>query len=94
MSGFTVAGTLDGALYEVQVTGDKDRPVVGSKRVTGLVRQNVGETVLVTPVGPAYVVDPADPASVLALLSSHTKVSRVTGDAPRLVDPLPEGSVW
>jgi hypothetical protein len=94
MSGFRVAGTLDDALYEVEVTGRKSRPVVGSKRVAGLVRQHEGDTVLVTPVGPAYVVDGADPASVLALLSSHTQVSRVSDDAPQLVDPRPVDAVW
>ena len=84
--GFRVAGALDGALYEVEVTGDADTPVVGSRRVTELVQQYAGMTVLVTPAGPAYKVRPGDPASVLALLSSHTKVTRVGEGAPALVD--------
>lgn len=93
MSSFKVAGVLDGALYEVEVTGRADTPAVGSKRVSGLIRQYEGETVLVTPVGPAYVVDGADPASVLALLSAKTRVRWVSDDAPTLVDPLPAGAV-
>lgn len=94
MSGFRVAGKIDGALYEVEVTGTTSRPTIGSKRVEGLVRQNLGETVLVTPQGPAYVVDGGDGASVLALLSTHTDVTRVSDDAPQLVDPRPAGGVW
>jgi hypothetical protein len=94
MSGFRVAGTLDGVLYEVEVTGRKSRPTVGSKRVAGLVRQHEGDTVLVTPVGPAYVVDGEKPETVLALLSAHTQVHRVSDDAPQLVDPRPVDGVW
>ncbi len=94
MSGFRVAGSLDGVLYEVEVTGEAARPTVGSKRISTLVDQYEGETVLVTPVGPAYVVAGSDGASVLALLSAHTKVRRVSDDAPQLVEPRPEGGVW
>lgn len=86
---FTVAGSLDGTLYEVEVTGDPARPVVGSKRVKGLVRQFEGETVLATPVGPAYVVKPGDEASILALLCDRTKVMQVGTmgqTVPALVD--------
>jgi hypothetical protein len=89
VSGFTVAGVLDNTLYEVKVTGNKADPVVGSKRVKGLFRQYEGQKVSVTPVGPAYTVDGGDPASVLALLSVHTKVTRAGGDGetvPRLLD--------
>lgn len=94
MSSFRVSGTLDGVLYEVEVTGEKSQPVVGSKRIATLVRQHEGETVLVTPQGPAYDVDGSDGASVLALLSAHTKVRRVSDDAPQLVEALAEGAVW
>lgn len=86
MSGFTVAGVLDDTLYEVEVTGRKDQPVVGSKRVAALVQQDTGTTVLATPGGPRYTVDPGDPASVLCLLSTKTKVTSVGEGAPRLVD--------
>lgn len=85
MSSFTVSGNLDDTLYEVAVTGDTDRPVVGSKRVAALVDQNIGETVLATPNGPAYTVSGSDQRSILALLSSKTKVTSVSGDAPSLV---------
>lgn len=96
MSGFTVAGVLDNTLYEVRVTGDANDPVVGSKRVRVLLRQYQGENVMVTPVGPVYVVDPADPVSVLALLAAHTRITRTGGDGetvPRLVDEPVEGVV-
>lgn len=94
MSGFRVAGRLDGALYEVEVTGTASRPTIGSKRVEGLVRQYEGKQVLATPVGPVFTVDPSDGASILALLSAHTDVTRVSDDAPQLVDPRPAGHVW
>ena len=96
MSGFTVAGVLDNTLYEVKVTGNKADPVVGSKRVRILLRQYTGEKVMVTPVGPTYTVDPADPESILALLSARTRITRTGGDdedVPRLVDPPVEGVV-
>lgn len=96
MAGFTVAGSLDDTLYEVHVTGDPARPVIGSKRVAALVEQFTGETVLVTPSGPAYTVSPGDEKSILALLSAHTKVTR-TGDmgqtVPSLVDPPQVGVI-
>lgn len=94
--GFTVAGSLDDTLYEVEVTGDSARPVVGSKRVAGLVRQHEGDTVLATPVGPAYVVKGSDPKSILALLVTHTTVDQVGRDGdtvPSLVDPTPDGVI-
>lgn len=90
---FTVAGSLDGTLYEVEVTGNAGSPVVGSRRVTDLVEEFTGETVLVTPHGPAYKVSPGDAESVLALLSSETKVYRVGEGAPVLVDGLESGQV-
>lgn len=87
MSGFNVAGMIDGCLYEVAVTGDAKQPVVGSKRVRELVKQAQGRRVLVTPYGPAYTVDAADPASVLALLADSTTVRWVGDDAPDLGAP-------
>lgn len=91
---FTVTGVLDGTLYEVQVTGDPESPVVGSKRVARLVEQYDGETVLATPVGPAYVVSPGDATSVLCLLTAQTQVRSVSDDAPKLIEPRPVGVVW
>lgn len=93
MSGFTVAGSLDDTLYEVQVTGDPARPVAGSKRVAALCEQYEGRTVLATPTGPAYKVTGGDPQSVLALLSTHTRVRHVSDDAPALVDPAEPGVI-
>lgn len=89
-----VAGVLDRTLYEVELTGDPRDPVVGSKRIRGLVRQHLGETVLVTPVGPAYTVAADDVESLLALLSAHTKVTRVSDGAPTLVEHRAPGTAW
>lgn len=82
---FTVAGVLDDTLYEVEVTGDPAQPAVGSRRVAALIAHETGETVMATPVGPAYVVSPGNATSILALLTTATKVTRVSGDAPSLV---------
>ena len=72
-----VVGVLDNAIYEVVVTGRKAKPVVGSKQVAALVEQNIGRTILATPAGPAHVVDPANIASIVALLSTATQVRRL-----------------
>lgn len=96
MSGFTVAGVLDDTLYEVKVTGNAKNPVVGSKRVAGLLRQHEGERVLVTPQGPAYVVSGGDAESVLALLATQTRITRAGADGetlPRLVDDPIDGTI-
>ncbi len=83
---FTVTGVVDDTLYEVEVTGKAANPVVGSKRIAALVEQSAGTVVLATPMGPRYTVDPADGASVLALLSTKTKVRTVGDGAPKLID--------
>jgi len=41
----------------------------------------------VTPVGPAYTVDPAQPGSILTLLASHTELVWVSDGAPDLFGP-------
>lgn len=89
-----VCGWLDGAPYLVQVTEDEGNSVWGSDRVTVLLRQNVGDTVLATPVGPAYTVSGADIRSVLVLLLSKTLVTSMPGEIPELVPPRPRGIVW
>ncbi|MFT4264830.1 MAG: hypothetical protein QM572_15705 [Nocardioides sp.] len=93
-SAFRVLGTIDRVYYEVDVTGDVADPVVGSKRVRGLFRQEERRIVLVTPVGPSYTVARDDPASILAMLVAKTRVTRVSDNAPRLIDSLPPGAVW
>lgn len=72
-----VEGVLDDVPYDVTVTGLKTRPVVGSKRVSVLVQQNIGRSIPVTPTGPVHVVDPQDVASIVALLSTATQVRRL-----------------
>lgn len=83
---FLVTGELDGAVYQVRVTGDAADPVVGSGRVRALVSQYEGRRVPLSPVGPTIVVDGGDEATVLALLSAKTRVRRVGPGAP---DPVP-----
>jgi hypothetical protein len=91
---FAVVGVLDGLPYEVEVTGNPAAPVVGNARVARLLVQFQGETCLATPVGPAYLVDPADPLSVLALLCEASQVLWVSENAPSLIDPRQLGTVW
>lgn len=83
---FTVAGVLDDTMYEVEVTGSKSAPIVGSKRVAALVGQFDGQSVKASPAGPTYTVDGGDPKSVLALLSTQTKVSRIGDGAPAILE--------
>lgn len=91
--GFTVEGALDGALYDVEVTGDAGNPIVGNRRVRALVEQSVGQRVEVTPHGPVHVVAASDPASVLALLSARTQIRKVGPGAPQLLPPPQQGQV-
>lgn len=74
-------GTLDGAAFDVTLTGRRGAPVVGSKRVRALVDAAVrsGRTVLAGPTGPRVKVDPADPVSILHLLAQETDLTATTG---------------
>lgn len=83
-----LTGQLDGALYEVQVTGDVAQPVVGNRRITALVQQHAGRPVLLTPTGPSVPVAGDDPMSVVALLEQKTKVLTTDFDGGR---PKPPG---
>ncbi|WP_030372325.1 hypothetical protein [Streptomyces rimosus] len=74
-----IMGTLDdGAAYDVEVTGQQDRPVTGSRRVRALVEQYTGKPVLLGPLGPRRTLEPTDTAAVLALLRAHTRVLEVS----------------
>lgn len=77
-----VQGVLDGAGYEVEVTGRADRPVVGSVRVAALVDAAVreGRRVLLGPTGPVVAVTSTGVESILALLARETAVTGT--DAP------------
>ncbi|MFC8537991.1 hypothetical protein ACFUJY_29325 [Streptomyces sp. NPDC057249] len=73
-----VIGTLeDGAAYSVEVTGQEDRPVTGSRRVRALVEQQIGRPVLLGPLGPRRDLAATDTAAVLALLRDRTRVVEV-----------------
>lgn len=73
-----VTGTLeDGSAYDVEVTGQQDRPVTGSRRIRALVEQHSGTPVLLGPLGPRRTLEPADTDAVLALLRKHTRVVEV-----------------
>ncbi|WP_329317346.1 hypothetical protein OG723_44105 (plasmid) [Streptomyces sp. NBC_01278] len=70
-----VTGFLeDGCPYQVQVTGQADRPIEGSARVRALVEQYSGKPVLLGPLGPRRTLDPGDSRAVVALLRQHTRV--------------------
>ncbi|MEU7228918.1 hypothetical protein [Streptomyces chrestomyceticus] len=74
-----IMGTLDdGAAYDVEVTGQQDRPVTGSRRVRALVEQYTGTPVLLGPLGPRRQMEATDTAAVLALLRAHTRVLEVS----------------
>ncbi|WP_030777620.1 hypothetical protein [Streptomyces sp. NRRL S-920] len=71
----TVTGRFDdGSAYQVQVTGDTDRPVIGSARAAALVELHVDESILLTPTGPLRVVAGDAEETVLAVLSRYTNV--------------------
>ncbi|MFJ4988752.1 hypothetical protein ACIP9H_33750 [Streptomyces sp. NPDC088732] len=81
---FTVTGTFDdGAAYTVQVTGQADRPVAGSRRAAALVDLHQGRPVSLSPTGPLRAVAPEDEATVLAVLREHTNVVDEGAGAPR-----------
>ncbi|GGW95121.1 hypothetical protein [Streptomyces noursei] len=71
----TVTGRFDdGSAYQVQVTGDADRPVVGSARAAALIELHTGESVPLNPLGPLRTVAGDDAETVLALLRRYTDV--------------------
>ncbi|MFJ5121972.1 hypothetical protein [Kitasatospora sp. NPDC088548] len=83
MSTVRVQGAFpDGQLYEVQVTGDPARPVVGSKLVAVMVERAGGELVRPHPTARAVPVDGADVRSVVALLQDRTEILELEGDLP------------
>ncbi|MFD3514899.1 hypothetical protein [Streptomyces sp. NPDC058657] len=71
----TVTGTFDdGSAYQVVLTGDTDRPVVGSRRAAALVELHTGSAVLLTPTGPQRTVAGDDEEAVLAALRRYSNV--------------------
>ena len=70
-----VTGVLeDGSPYQVQITGQAERPVIGSARIRALVEQYKGTPVLLGRLGPLRDLDPADSQAVLALLRQRTRL--------------------
>lgn len=81
---FTVTGAFnDGATYSVQITGQADRPVVGSRRATALVELHQGSPVSLSPTGPVRAVAGNDEATVLAVLREYTDVVEEGPGVPR-----------
>lgn len=64
----------DGSTYQVQVTGDADRPVIGSTRAAALVDLHTGDSIPLTPTGPLRTVTGDDEAAVRAVLHRYTRV--------------------
>lgn len=64
----------DGSAYQVQITGDADRPVVGSARAAALVELHAGRSIPLTPTGPLRTVAGDDVDAILAVLRRYTNV--------------------
>ncbi|NUL21835.1 hypothetical protein [Streptomyces lunaelactis] len=78
----TVTGRFDdGSAYQVQITGDADRPVVGSSRAAALVDLHAGESIPLTPTGPLRTVAGDDEGAVLAVLRRYSSVLESRGAA-------------
>jgi hypothetical protein len=99
---FVVAGYIrdgDAAVgYRVAVGAEPgpgvDGIVQGSVNARALLAAHAGEEVRVTPVGPSYVLDLSDPASVLAALHALTEVKTVEGDdVPEVMGPRSSGTI-
>ncbi|WP_251060345.1 hypothetical protein [Streptomyces sp. ISL-100] len=76
----TVTGRFDdGSAYKVVITGEADRPVIGSARVAALVELHAGESVLLTPTGPLRMMAGDDTGAVLAVLRRYTDVLESRG---------------
>ncbi|MFM9697885.1 hypothetical protein [Streptomyces europaeiscabiei] len=81
---FTVTGAFDdGATYSAQITGQADRPVIGSHRAAALVELHQGAPVSLSPTGPIRAVAGGDEASILAVLREYTNVIEERVGAPR-----------
>lgn len=81
---FTVTGSFDdGATYAVQITGQADRPVIGSYRAAALVELHLGEPIPLSPTGPIKTAAGDDTASVLAVLQKFTNVIETGGEVPK-----------
>ncbi|WP_031102325.1 hypothetical protein [Streptomyces sp. NRRL S-146] len=81
---YTVTGRFDdGSAYQVQVTGDADRPVVGSARAAALIELHTGQSIPLTPTGPLRVVAGDDEEAVLAVLHRYTDVIKKGAGVPR-----------
>lgn len=80
----TVTGRFaDGSAYQVVITGEADRPVVGSARAAALVELHTGESIPLTPTGPLRTVAGDDTEAVLAVLHRYTEVTESRGPSHR-----------
>ncbi|MFB6525237.1 hypothetical protein [Streptomyces sp. NPDC056399] len=64
----------DGSAYQVRITGDAERPVIGSVRAAALVELRMGQSIPLTPTGPLRVATGDDEEAVLAVLRRYTDV--------------------
>jgi hypothetical protein len=77
----TEPGAGASVAYRVGIdAGDPDGPLIGSVNAVSLLRLNVGQEVGLSPVGPFYTLNLADPKTVLAALYALTDVRKVEGD--------------
>lgn len=86
MAAFRVTGALsDGQVYQVEITGQADQPVIGSRLVAAMIAEATaaGDLVRPSPTEAPIPVDPEDPRSVLALLEQRTQILESEGAAPR-----------
>lgn len=101
---FQVEGYVNGVSYAVRFGAnpelDAERTervggVIGSGRALDVLRQFEGIPVLVTPTGPSILGSLSDPAGVLAVLTTQTEVTSVTGDdIPELTPAGDPGVVY
>ncbi|MGA5822251.1 hypothetical protein ACPC54_30830 [Kitasatospora sp. NPDC094028] len=93
-----VTGALPGGqVYEVEITGQADRPVIGSRLVSAMVEaaQRGGTLVRPSPTEAPIVVDGADSRSVVALLEERSsRILGVHGEVPGLEGVHVAGTVY
>ncbi|MER8103281.1 hypothetical protein [Kitasatospora sp. NPDC094016] len=93
-----VTGVLPGGqVYEVKITGQAERPVIGSRLVAAMVEaaQRSGALVRPSPTEAPLVVDGADSRSVLALLEERSsRILGIHGMVPRPEEVHVAGTVY
>lgn len=98
---FSVTGYLDDGLAYAATVGQQGRAnrplgcLSGPPHLTAMMLAANGMNVAVTPTGPFYILDLADPESVLAALYALTDVISVDGDdVPDVLPPFVPDRVY